>query len=283
MENLLEYDQFLNENNDIVITIPKSINWEDYSKELKAAENGEILNFKVNNFPKTKKGNKCYIVHNGTVKGFMHISGLSEKEFKCTTTGKIWKGKFIERTGKFHEVEPIEMKGFQGFRYFNNTLTESKNMKQNKTKALFLDLDHTIIKPKSGKTFPTDINDWEFIPGILDKIKLYQETHYIIVVTNQGGIQSGFIREDEVLKKLDIIIKKSNESGVIIDTFFYSKTNNKNDEMRKPNPGMCNKALLKYPSIKIENSTMVGDMDTDKQFANNSNIATYYDIKEFLK
>jgi hypothetical protein len=43
---------------------------------------------------------------------------MSEKNFDCTTTGKAWKGKFIERSGPFHKIEPIQMKGFQGFRYF---------------------------------------------------------------------------------------------------------------------------------------------------------------------
>lgn len=28
------------------------------------------------------------------------------------------KGKFIERSGPFHNIVPIYMKGFQGFRYF---------------------------------------------------------------------------------------------------------------------------------------------------------------------
>lgn len=103
---------------DIIITIPKSIKWEDYKHELNAAENGEILNFKVNNFPKTGTGCKCYICHNGFIVGYHIISGMSEKEFQCTTTGNMWKGKFIERTGKFHQIKPIEYKGFQGFRYF---------------------------------------------------------------------------------------------------------------------------------------------------------------------
>ena len=100
-----------------MITIPKSIKWSDYEKELEAAENGEILNFKVQHFPKTNKGNKCYIVHNGKVKGYMIISNISEKTFRCTTTGKDWSGKFIERTGKFYPVEETDMKGFRGFRY----------------------------------------------------------------------------------------------------------------------------------------------------------------------
>jgi len=104
---------------DIIITIPKSIKWEDYQHELNAAENGEILNFKVNSFPKTAIGNKCYICHNGFIHGYHIISGMSEKEFQCTTTGNLWKGKFIERTGKFYKIDPIPMIGFRGFKYFS--------------------------------------------------------------------------------------------------------------------------------------------------------------------
>ena len=105
---------------DIVITIPKTIKWEDYEKELEAVKDySSVMNFKVNAFPQTTKGSKCYLVYNGEVKGWMEIVGLSEKAFKCTTTGKDWDGKFIERSGPFHKITPIPMKGFQGFRYFN--------------------------------------------------------------------------------------------------------------------------------------------------------------------
>ena len=108
-----------NMNKDIIITIPKNILWDDYQKELKKAENGEIMNFKVSNFPKTEKGCKCYLCHDGFIKGYMIICGMEEKEFNCTTTGKLWRGKFIQRTGKFYSIDPIPCKGFQGFRYFN--------------------------------------------------------------------------------------------------------------------------------------------------------------------
>lgn len=116
-KNIKTFEAFSSEYKDIIITIPKNIKWEDYQKELKAAKNGEVLNFKVNHFPKTQKGNKCYIIHDGKVKGYMIISNLSEKEFTCTTTNKKWKGKFIERTGDFHNIDEYDMKGFQGYRY----------------------------------------------------------------------------------------------------------------------------------------------------------------------
>ena len=115
---------------DIIITIPAKIEWSDYEKELDRVENNKnsILNFKVSKFPKdTHVGNKCYVVHRGFIKGYMLISGFSEKNFKCEITGKKWIGNFIERTGKFYRTRPQPMKGFQGFRYKKLPLTENKN------------------------------------------------------------------------------------------------------------------------------------------------------------
>lgn len=110
------------ESRSIVITLPSNISWDDYEKELAKVEDGrQVLNFKVPNFPKgVKVGDRCYVVHKGYVVGWMRIAGMSEKTFPCTTTGKEWTGRFIERSGKFHYLdEPVPMKGFQGFRYFS--------------------------------------------------------------------------------------------------------------------------------------------------------------------
>lgn len=106
----------------IIVTLPSSEKWEDYEKELEKVKNYKnILNFKVHNFPKgINVGDKCYIVHQGFVKGWMKIVGFSEKSFNCTTTNKQWQGKFIERSGPFHYLtEKLPMRGFQGYRYFD--------------------------------------------------------------------------------------------------------------------------------------------------------------------
>ena len=106
---------------DIIITIPANINWNDYKKELKNVENySQVMNFKVPTFPKrTKVGNKCYLCYKGEIIGWMEIVGMEEKEFTCTTTGKQFKGKFVLRSGPLNYINPIKMKGFQGFRYFS--------------------------------------------------------------------------------------------------------------------------------------------------------------------
>lgn len=112
-----EFKEQLNKK-DIIVTIPQRTKWEEYQKELDAAKNGETLNFKVRYFPKTDIGNKCFICYRNEIIGYHIISGLSEKEFTCTTTGNKFNGKFIERTGDFYKIKPIPMQGFQGYRYF---------------------------------------------------------------------------------------------------------------------------------------------------------------------
>ena len=107
---------------DIVITLPSTIKWEDYRKELDSVHDyTQEMNFKVSNFPtKTEVGKKCYLCYKGNIVGWMEIVGFEEKEFDCSTTGQAWKGKFIQRSGPFHYITNIPMKGFQGFRYINN-------------------------------------------------------------------------------------------------------------------------------------------------------------------
>jgi len=106
---------------DIVVTLPKQTKWEEYQKELDLVKDGSnVMNFKVINMPlKSQIGNKCWICYKDNVIGYMNIVGFEEKDFECSVTGTKWRGKFVVRSGEFTKVEPIPMKGFQGFRYFD--------------------------------------------------------------------------------------------------------------------------------------------------------------------
>ena len=115
-------EEILKKKRSLIVTLPSNIKWGEYEKELRKAANYKyVLNFKVHNFPTgVHEGDKCYIVHKGYIIGWMEIVGFSQKDFNCTTTGKKWGGKFIERSGPFHYInEKIPYKGFQGFRYFD--------------------------------------------------------------------------------------------------------------------------------------------------------------------
>jgi hypothetical protein len=95
---------------DIIITIPKNIKWLDWKKECDEVENNPNmqLNFRLPRLPtKTKPGDKCYVLHNGYIKGFHIIHDLKfQKSFICKTTGQHWpEGNYIIRKGKFTLVE----------------------------------------------------------------------------------------------------------------------------------------------------------------------------------
>ena len=114
----------------ICITIPKSIKWEDYQKELAAVEDeSQEMNYRIPTLPKdVQVGDKCYICHDGYIKGWMKISFIGKRDgFQCTTTGENWDdGYYVSRTGKFHYLkEPIPMKGFMGYRKIED-IQESK-------------------------------------------------------------------------------------------------------------------------------------------------------------
>lgn len=106
-----------------VITIPKTIDWSEYQRELDAVKDGsQVMNYRVRFFPKEmKEKDRCYIVHDGFVKGWMEIVGLYESDnpWVCTTTGAFWPaGRYIQRSGPFHEVAGPAMTGFRGVRKF---------------------------------------------------------------------------------------------------------------------------------------------------------------------
>ena len=57
--------------------------------------------------------------------------------------------------------------------------------------VLFIDLDGTLIKTISGKTFPEDITDFRIQLPVLDKIiKKIPNLKRFFIVTNQGGLKS---------------------------------------------------------------------------------------------
>ena len=124
MKNIKDFEGFINESKKaLLITIPKTIKWEDYEKEIDAVKDeSQEMNYKVSSKPtKVDVGDRCYLCHNGFIKGWMKISNISKKKFQCTTTGKDWdEGWYVSRTGEFHKLDKeIPQKGFMGYKYID--------------------------------------------------------------------------------------------------------------------------------------------------------------------
>lgn len=158
-------------------------------------------------------------------------------------------------------------------------------------RVLFADLDGTIIVTKSGHTFPESCEDWQFKKYIIAAIKEYNPTS-LHIVSNQGGIEKGFVDEGEFICKLNSISQLLEVELRIRVTYDYCVSNNPNNSRRKPNSGMiddyCIDALHGTDCLK-QNCLMIGDAsgkqgqfsDSDKKCAENAHIK-YMDVDDFI-
>ena len=131
--------------------------------------------------------------------------------------------------------------------------------------VLFIDLDGTLIKTISGKTFPEDISDFRIQLPVLDKIiEKLPNLKKFFIVTNQGGLKSDFEQYDFRAKLYaieDICCEYLNNrfANSVGSDAQYCPSMDKTDLYRKPNTGML-KSLFKqwYVDYK-EECIIIGD------------------------
>lgn len=164
-----------------------------------------------------------------------------------------------------------------------------------KYKILLIDLDDTLTNTISGNTFPKGVWDMKFDFEVLDKIKEYGFER-ICIVTNQGGVEKGFVNRYNWIKKIDYICACIKEyTGIINCDYEVCVTNCKDCQHRKPNIGMFVDFLSKLTFLDrvinyFDEALMVGDAsglpgqfsDSDKKFAENARI-DYMDVNDFKK
>ena len=158
-------------------------------------------------------------------------------------------------------------------------------------KVLFIDLDGTLIKTISGKTFPEDITDFRIQLPVLDKIKKKMPNlDCFFVVTNQGGIGRFVSEYDFDAKIVGITSFCVNYLLCEIGDSIYCSSNDKNDPLRKPNTGMLESISDRWGFQNKQEMIMIGDAsgkpgdfsDSDKKCAENFGI-DYIDVRDFLE
>lgn len=166
----------------------------------------------------------------------------------------------------------------------------NKRLKKNSNwKLAGFDLDSTLIKTKSGRVFPINKDDWQWLNAdctttslsVPAKLKqLYDEGFSIIIITNQ----SKFSIETKI--KIENIVKAITFEYELELTILISTSYNK---FRKPMPGFSDYLRHKYGQYSTEDSFYVGDaMDSkldhsncDICFAVNSKVKFYYSYHYF--
>ena len=135
-------------------------------------------------------------------------------------------------------------------------------------KMAAFDYDWTIVNPKDGKTFPSNVDDYIYLyPDVPDKIKQYYNDGYMIVVFTNQSKSWKCDQVQQVMTQLDIPL------FIVIAT-------EKCDY--KPNPILFD-TLFDNDGINKEESFFVGDAlgrksdfsDSDKAFAENIGVKWY--------
>ena len=161
--------------------------------------------------------------------------------------------------------------------------------------VIFADLDGTLINTISGKTFPKGIWDMKLNFDVLDAIKKVNPK-CLLIVTNQGGIEKGFVNERNFQFKMEYICRSIKEYTGIEVEYSYCTSNDKDNKYRKPNIGMIDsltREMIKRGIIEngicTDNILMIGDAsgkegqfsDSDKRCAENAGF-DYMDVVDFV-
>ncbi|MCM3586016.1 HAD family hydrolase [Mesobacillus maritimus] len=131
--------------------------------------------------------------------------------------------------------------------------------------AIFLDRDGVLNEVLTSKVkFVNHPKDLYLLEGAADAVAELSKAGYeIYVVTNQGGVGLGFLKEKDLIKIHDHLMKLIKEHGGEIKEVCYCPHKPKAGcECRKPNPGMLIDLAQRHEII-LTRSVMVGDHERD--------------------
>jgi D-glycero-D-manno-heptose 1,7-bisphosphate phosphatase len=139
------------------------------------------------------------------------------------------------------------------------------------SRAVFLDRDGTI---NLEKEYLYRIEDFEFVTGAEEAIRLLNQAGYfVVVVTNQSGVARGYYTEEDVEILHSEISARLAAKGAHVDAWYYCPHHPAGKgsyalpcSCRKPLPGMLLSAADRY-GLNLEESIMIGDKLIDVEAA----------------
>ena len=143
-------------------------------------------------------------------------------------------------------------------------------------KLVISDVDGSLVKTKSGATFRKTADDWQWLPGRLEKLQeLHRQGKRLSFASNQGGVAYGYMEETDIIEQLYIMV--SQIMGESKPEYFYMGVcfthpkaslpeYRQDDQRRKPGPGMLLEAM-EHCHVEPEQTLMVGDRPEDEEAA----------------
>jgi len=128
-------------------------------------------------------------------------------------------------------------------------------------RVAFFDADRTLRNSKSGRPSPHGSSDLVIVKNSFARLKELTEAGYLLaIVSNQAGIDLGYITHAEVEEAFQAMLRVFAEKGILFSYYDYAELY---DEDRKPEPGMAWRLerQLQLAGCKINwaESFMVGD------------------------
>ncbi|MCS7162280.1 MAG: HAD-IIIA family hydrolase [Bacteroidia bacterium] len=133
--------------------------------------------------------------------------------------------------------------------------------------TLFLDRDGVLNKEKPGGGYITSWEEFVFIEGVLEALRVLARIFgRIVVVTNQRGVGKGYVSE-AALRLIHTRLQAAvAAAGGRIDAIYACTDAAEDAPCRKPNPGLALQAKQDFPEIEFHRSVMVGNSRSDMEF-----------------
>ena len=135
--------------------------------------------------------------------------------------------------------------------------------------TLFLDRDGVINKLRQND-YVKCWDEFEFLPGVFEALAKWKDHFkHIIIVTNQRGIGKGLMTDEDLNSIHQQMINEIEPHSGRIDKIYYCSSLTEEDFNRKPGIGMFQQAVNDFGDIIPETSLMIGDSESDMEFAEN--------------
>lgn len=143
-------------------------------------------------------------------------------------------------------------------------------------KIAFLDRDGTVVRDYPDQDW-AKIKSPEFLAGSINGMQdLIENGFEIIIVTNQYLIGEGSITIEQYCNFTEEFLRILEENHIkILDIFYCPHSRKEHCCCRKPEIGLIEQAVSKYPNIDLSSSFLCGDSICDMECAENAKIKFY--------
>lgn len=136
--------------------------------------------------------------------------------------------------------------------------------------VLFIDRDGTILQEPEDEQIDS-FEKFRFVPGVIRNLAFLRSKlpHEFVMVSNQDGLGTDCYPEDTFLPTHQLMLQTLEDEGVKFDDILIDRSfPHEGISTRKPGTGMVENRYM-TGEYDLSNSYVIGDRETDAQFARN--------------